>query len=172
MKAKNLIGLFFTMSMLATATMGTAAQAAMTVYEDVGFIRGSGEQSESFTVADAGSYRVTLTDFSFPNTFGQLSLNITTSLTEINLINGSGWFDFDAIANTTYFANVSGLASGSLNLGLYGVNVTALSTVVSPVPLPATFFMMASALIILGALRRSGSAVARARFAVGGALSA
>jgi hypothetical protein len=133
------------------------AEAASVVYEDVGFIRGVGYESDSFTVASDGSYRVTLTDFSFPSEFDQLSLSITTYKSEINFIEGAGWFDFEASSGITYYANVYGVAGGPLDLGLYGVGVEALSAPVSHVPLPASLLLMSSALVVLGAFGRGGN---------------
>lgn len=130
--------------------------AAMVVYEDVGFIRDVGYESDSFTVPSDGSYRVTLTDFTFPNNFEQLNLSITSYKTEINSVSGSGWFDFEAQSGITYYTNVYGVAGGPLDLGLYGVGVESLSAPVSSVPLPAPLLLLSSALVVLGAFGRGG----------------
>lgn len=157
MKAKNLFGAILGMSVLISAAFGTAAEAATVAYEDVGFIRGVGDQSESFTVASAGSYRVTLTDFTMPSNFDQLTLSVTTRRNEIDSISGSGWFDFSAEVGTTYFANLYGVAGGALDLGLYGISVESVAATVAPVPVPASLFMMVSALAAMGAFGRGGS---------------
>jgi len=157
MKSNNLMKTIMGMSVIISAVFCTAAEAATVAYEDVGFIRGAGEQSESFTVASAGSYHVTLTDFSIPGTFDQLSLAVTTNTSLINLINDSGSFDFNADIGTTYFANLRGIAGGTLDLGLYGISVESIAGTVAPVPVPASLFMMVSALAALGAFGRGGS---------------
>ncbi|MDT8383288.1 MAG: hypothetical protein RRB22_02635 [Gammaproteobacteria bacterium] len=131
-------------------------QAATVAYEDVGFIRGVGYESDVFTVSSSGNYRVKLTDFSFPDYFEELELTITTNNTVINSLSGSGWFDFEADVGIQYFANVYGVAAGSLNLGLYGIGVEALNTPVSSVPIPASLLLMSSALVVLGGFGRGG----------------
>lgn len=142
--------------LLVGGLFGAEANASTVVYEDVGFIRGVGFESDSFTVASDGDYRVTLTDFSFPSTFEELSLSITTYNSTITSITGAGWFDFEAKSGTTYYANVFGLAGGPLDLGLYGIGVESLSAPVSSVPLPAPLLLLSSALVVLGAFGRGG----------------
>ena len=157
MKAKNLMKTILGMSVLISAVFGATAEAATVAYQDVGFIRGVGDQSESFSVASSGSYRVTLTDFSIPGTFDLLSLSVTTDKSLINLIDVSGSFDFNADVGTTYFANLYGIAGGNLDLGLYGISVESIAGTVAPVPVPASLFMMVSALAAMGAFGRGGS---------------
>lgn len=172
MKAQKLLGAILTISLLVAGVIGTQAEAATVAYEDVGFIRGAGDQSESFTVSNAGVYRVTLTDFNMPSYFDELTLSVTTRKSEISTVSGSGWFDFDADIGTTYFANVYGVAGGALDLGLYGISVEAVNSAVAPVPVPASLFMMASALAVLGAFGRGGRTTAMAEDISGEALPA
>lgn len=156
MKNTGMMRTMFVGVLLVGGLFGAEANAASVVYEDVGFIRGVGFESDSFTVASDGNYRVTLTDFSFPSTFDELSLSITTFNSTINSITGAGWFDFEAKSGTTYYANVFGLAGGPLDLGLYGIGVESLSAPVSHVPVPASLLLMSSALVALGAFGRGG----------------
>lgn len=158
MKRTGLVKGVMVVALMIGGVFASGADAATVVYEDVGFIRDVGYESDSFTVPSDGSYRVTLTDFKFPSNFEQLNLSISTFNTEINSVSGSGWFDFEAKSGITYYANVYGVAGGPLDLGLYGVGVESLSAPVSHVPLPASLLLMSSALVVLGAFGRGGRA--------------
>jgi hypothetical protein len=141
---------------------GAQANAASVVYEDVGFIRGVGFESDSFMVSADGTYRASLTDFNFPVKFDELNFTITTlnadltGMHEIDSLSGAGWFDFEASSGITYYANVHGVAGGRLDLGLYGIGVAALNAPVSSVPLPAPLLLLSSALVVIGAFGRGG----------------
>ena len=161
MKTKKMFRAVVTLSMMIMAVLGANAEAATVAYEDVDFIRGVGYRSDSFTVETAGSYRVTLTDFSIPSAFEELNLTISTNKNVIDRVDGFGQFDFEAEIGTTYFANLYGDAGGSLDLGLYGISVEAVGGTVAPVPVPASLFMLASALAVLGAFGRGGSRAAQ-----------
>lgn len=156
MEAKTKFSLVVAGAILAGSLFASSAQASTVAYEDVGFIRGVGFENDSFTVDSNGKYRVTLTDFNFPNSFDELQLMVSTYDTPINTIVGAGAFDFDAKVGTTYFTNVYGVAGGPLDLGLYGIGVEALNSSVPAVPLPASLLLMSSALVALGAFGRGG----------------
>jgi hypothetical protein len=132
----------------------THAFSANVVFEDVGFIRGADQNTHSFTVNQHGTYRATLTDFSFPSEFDVLGMSINTSMSELGRLDNAGSFTFDAGPEIVFYANIFGVAQGSLDLGLYGINV-ALDTAVSHVPLPTSILMLASAFLILGAVKRT-----------------
>lgn len=135
-----------------------SAQAAMVVYEDVDFIKGTDAHSESFTIKQAGTYQATLSDFKFPNNFSQLDLLVSTSVApEVGKVDGPGTFTF--LANPgTYWASVAGVTDKPLDIGLYGIRIEQVS--VSPVPLPTSLVMLGSALVAFIGVGRGAARVA------------
>lgn len=147
-------------SILAALTLLGAshiAQAATVVYEDVSFFNGVGTQSDAFKISTAGTYKATLTDFKFPNTFtANFGLLVGTSNTEMGETLGAGSFMFDA-APGTYWASIYGVTDAPLNLGLFGVRIEQLSSAVAaPVPLPGGLLLLASALAAYAGFGRGG----------------
>lgn len=134
------------------------AQAATVVYEDVSFFNGVGTQSDAFKISTAGTYKATLTDFKFPNTFtANFGLLVGTSNAEKGETLGAGSFMFDATPGT-YWASVFGVTDAPLNLGLFGVRIEQLSSaVVAPVPLPGGLLLLASALVAYAGFGRGGA---------------
>jgi hypothetical protein len=150
-------GVYLKSAILVTALiMSGISQAANVAYENVGFIRGYGEQSQSFTVATEGTYSAMLTDFSFPANFDVLGMSVTTSMTELGRISTEGSFTFFAKPEMVLYANVFGEAGGALDLGLYGINISVISDVVAPVPVPGSLLLMLSAMVVIGAIGRDG----------------
>ena len=133
--------LFITLVLL--SSLSGMAQASM-VYEDVGFISGTGSASDSFQISSPGSYQVTLTDFEFPAEFEELDLAITSSGQSYGTFSGPGVYSFDVTSPGWYWANIAGNAGGSLDLGLYGIQIQSLAT-----PLPASLLLLASALVVM-----------------------
>ncbi len=140
--------------------IGTA-QAAMVVYEDVGFITAqeSHKKPDPFTISSAGKYQVKLVDFTFPESFKSLELIIvggsSASLREVARLDSPGELVFDATPGI-YYAALFGETSGVLGLGLYGIQVSQLIAP-APVPLPAAGWLLGTALLSLTAfMRRSG----------------
>ena len=160
MKPGKLHSVLMALSIVLAGLCTMEARAAAVVYENVGFFAGPGHDSHSFTVASAGTYQAKLTDFKFPEYFSELSLSVTTSLTELGRVDTPGLFQFDAAPGTTFYANVYGVPAGALDLGLYGINVSAMSDGnVSPVPVPMSLVLMVSGMIALRALGRGAGGV-------------
>lgn len=126
-------------------------QAALVVYEDVGFIKDTGYFSDAFQIAAAGTYKATLTDFDFPSLFDELSLIVSTATTTQGKSLVPGSFTFDALPGT-YYASLFGIAGGPLEMGLYGVQIEQMT--VAAVPLPAAAVLLASGLGVLGVMAR------------------
>jgi hypothetical protein len=142
------------------------AQAAPVVYGDNGFILGTGYHTHKFNIEASGTYKVTLTNFEFPAYLDQLSVSINTYDDEINQLTLAGdvtqdYLFFDAEADTTYFANVFGVGSGVLELGLYGINITADNLTPSAVPLPSSLLFLISSMVVMGAVGRGGKLAER-----------
>jgi hypothetical protein len=115
--------------------------AATVVLEDTGFIFGYGGETYSF-VADQTPllYNVTLTDLEFPGAFDILGVAITTATDSVVELLAPGSKTFSVDFETTYFANVLGLAADDLGAGLFGIKITA-------VPIPPTLILLGTGLI-------------------------
>ncbi len=155
------VGSLMMVSLLFFVGLGSA-QAAMVVYEDVGFISIQDKQKkpESFTISTAGKYQLDLVDFTFPKTFKTLELKIiggsTSRLHEVARLDSPGEIVFDAIPGL-YYAALYGEVDSILGLGLYGIQVSS-TEMVAPVPLPAAGWLLGSALVSLVAFKKkSGS---------------
>ena len=100
MSKANLFGRFkVVLSGIVLLWSAGAADAAMVVYDDTGFISGKtvGYSSNEFTIENSGIYTATLKDFKFPDLFQNLGLIITANGTdELGRINGPGSFNFAA----------------------------------------------------------------------------
>lgn len=144
----------FAIGLLVASILPVAVQAATVnpAYEKSAFINGVGIFSDTFTVPVAGTYQATLTDMAFPTAFDALFFAVSTSTGLEGGVSSSGSFTFDATPGITYFANIAGLTSGPLNLGLFGAEVAL-------VPIPAAAMLFASAVIslLVVARRRGGN---------------
>ena len=139
--------------------LASTAGAAVVAYKDNGFIYGNTPYyaSNDFTISDAGTYKATLTDFSFPQSLQQLGLIVTDGGTnQLARLDGPGNFTFDATPGT-YTANIYGIAGGSLQLGLYGISIALDDGSVgnlAPVALPSALILLVSALLVFGGVAR------------------
>lgn len=124
---------------------------ATTVFETTGWIIGNGGDNFDFVADQAPyTYQATLSDLSEVPYFGFdfLYLMISHGTETVGSITTSGSFTFTAVPDDTYFANVFGTAGGgSINAGLFGVEVTA-------IPIPTTLMLLGSGLLVLIGLRR------------------
>jgi hypothetical protein len=139
-------------------TMAVSANAATVVFEDVGFIKGTGASTSQFRIdGSAPGYQLQISDFAFPTEFSDLGVQITQGnpmeLNEIGRWDQVGTYDIGALDAGIYYANVYGVvgsAEGAIDLGLYGVQITT-------VPVPSGLVLFASAialLVTLGERRR------------------
>jgi hypothetical protein len=123
---------------------------ASTVFETTGWIIGTQGFNYEF-VADQTplTYIVTLSDLSESPFFGFsfLYLNITLGGTTVDSIVGPGIFEFTAVPNETYFANIIGTGAGTAGAGLFGIEITA-------VPIPTSLMLLGSGLLGLIYVRR------------------
>ncbi len=160
MKTKNVsLGM---KGLVAAGLLGLCAWAEATpvmVYEDAGFISGTAAVNNTFQLSAAGRYRATLTDLHFGDSFRNLTLNIGDGTNDFGIIPRQGSIDFNA-GPGTYYMDILGQAGASSGLGLYGVQIVLLPEAAgdplpsppgggSPVPLPATLGLLASAMAVL-----------------------
>lgn len=127
------------------------------VYEKVSFLTGSGFFTDRFSIDTAGTYKVTLTDFEFPNPLAEAGLNITSATESFGSLISAGSFTFDADPGN-YYLSFFGSAP---DLGQYGIEIAQFGIVISPpgevstVPVPAAAWLFGSGLIgLVGVIRR------------------
>jgi hypothetical protein len=77
---------------------------------------------QSLTVADDGSYDVTLTDLKFPTAFDSLALVVSRGSQVLGKVFGAGTFSFTGTPGTYQLTFVASPSSDQL-FGLYGVSV-------------------------------------------------
>lgn len=131
------------------ALLITSANAwADTVYEKVELFQKSTVFTDSFEISDAGIYKATLTDFSFPEPMLVTKMNVTTSTDMLGSLMAPGSFTFDATPGT-YFVSFFGKAdkASCIKLGQYGINI-------SQVPVPAAAWLFGSGLIGIAFIAR------------------
>ena len=131
-------------------------------------ISGSSAVTDSFTAPSAGTVTVQLSNLNWPTRLSALSLAATTGSQVM-----SAW-SWDALAANvqsfqvgagTYFAHITGQASGLLNLGLYSLSISFQSSAAPPVPLPASDWLLIGGLFVLaGSSRLPGRLPGRLQF--------
>jgi hypothetical protein len=87
-----------------------------------------GVLDDSFTVPSADSYQITLTDFNFPQALGTLTLAITQEGGSLITTLPTGPVQTNPVTlqpGVTYRIFAIGQSSGTVNAGLYGVNITS-----------------------------------------------
>ena len=140
--------------MIALFVIPSYSFATNIVFETSGWIIGTDSNNYSFT-ADKSPYvyRATLADLSTPPQFGfdDLYLGVTYRDTspyiKVSLLVGPGSFDFEVLPSSTINAVVSGIGGGSLDSGLYGLEVRA-------VPEPTTMLLFGAGLVGLAGFGR------------------
>jgi len=126
------------------------------VFEDVQIVSGdkkiyTGYFNQHIKLEDAGIYRATLTDFDFPRRFDTLGLTITSRTEKMGKVWDNGSFDFEADAGK-YFLGLVYKTDETLNLGMYGIDLRYVGA--SPVPLPASLWLMLTGLMAVVTYKR------------------
>lgn len=143
--------------------MGTRlAQADMFVSETT-LVSGTDSSVASFTVTSAESVTVQLSNIPWPQMLSSLSFMLSTADSVIGAWSGdTSTVETYQLSPGTYYAHITGTASGSVDLGLYSLSI---GTQPAPVPLPAGGALLLGGLVMLmmlGWLLRSGVFGARA----------
>lgn len=129
------------------------------VFEQVSFLTGNTMYTDRFQVDTAGTYKVTLTDFDFPNPLKMAGLNITTATQSLGSLLAPGSFTFDADPGSyflSFFGKADHLGQFGIEVAQYGILVSDVN--VSAVPVPGAVWLFGSGLIGLsGVIRRKNA---------------
>lgn len=123
-----------------------SANASTVVYEKVSVVPMMKFETEAFNVTTAGTYRATLSDFGFFDSFAHMGLAVTTSSELMGKIVGPGSFTFDANPGK-YYASFAGIAGAPSMVSTYGIQIAL-------VPEMETWAMMAMGLGLVGYMVR------------------
>lgn len=141
---------------LAALTAAPHAHADTILLAQTTLVSGSVSTVDSFTAPSAGTVTVTLQSLNWPTALNALSFSATSATQVLASWNGTGLASdvatFDVGAGT-YFTHVMANAGGTFNLGLYSMMLTFAPNT-SPVPLPASGWMLLTGLFALAGLAR------------------
>jgi len=123
----------------------------------VTLVSGSSSQTVSLMAPSAGMLTVTLDNLPLQQTLSSLSLLMSNSSSPMQ----SAWTPVSATTDTltesfqvgpgTYFAHIMGEAQGTLDLGIYSLDVTFTPSVV---PLPSSGWMLLTGVFVMIGLTR------------------
>jgi len=120
-------------------------------------VSGTESTVDSFVAPSAGTVSVTLNSLNWPTQLNALSFSATSasqvlaSWNSTGISSGTATFDVGA---GTYFAHIMASAGGTLDLGLYSLVMTFTPST-SPVPLPASGWMLLTGMFVLAGLARA-----------------
>lgn len=117
---------------------------------------GSQSTVDSFSTSGAGTVNVHLANLDWPTQLQSLSFLATSASQVLWSDAGSGSVSneqatFHVNSGGTYFAHIMAQAGGSLDIGLYSLLVTFTPSA-SPVPLPASGWMLLTGMFVLAGL--------------------
>ena len=145
---------------LALAAMAVAphARADNILLAQTTLVTGTVSTVDSFTAPTAGTVTVNLQSLNWPASLNALSFSATSSNQVLASWSGTGLASdvatFDVTAGT-YFTHIIATAGGMLDMGLYSMMLTFTpSGSPPPVPLPASGWMLLTAMFVLAGLAR------------------
>lgn len=148
------------LGLLLAIVTGQAARASTlpgptVLYSNSWLTSGNSAESTALQVPAAGELFVTLTDLAFPDSYTSLDLSLTDGTSTLESLPNPGELTLDLTQPSTLYADVFGEVTGE---GLYNLTATFLPS--APVPLPASCWLLASALmgLVWCAQRRARSA--------------
>jgi hypothetical protein len=132
---------------LVAALWAEVAGAAMVLVSDTSLVSGSQSSVFSFEAPGPGMVTAELSNLAWPASLDSLTLATTTAEEVMGQISASTTQSdsFRVLGGVDYFAHINAVAGGPLDLGLYSLSVTFTPAV----PLPATGWLMALALVAL-----------------------
>lgn len=120
------------------------ARASMVLADSVGFIKGTQIFTDSFAITAPGFLTVTLTAISWLDTVQDLNCFLTSASGGLVGPAFSGTSETVQVQPGAISVNWYGVAAGTYNVGVYGINVSFQSA--APVPLPASLPLLLSGL--------------------------
>jgi len=134
-----------------------AAHAGMTLYNDAGFIQGEQSFTQSFDITTPGTLTVTLSSIPWLDTLSDLTCFLTTASGSIGS-SMDGGTESISVGPGVIYAHWFGVASGSFDIGVFGLNIVFQPSNVTAVPLPASLLLLLSGLGVMLGWQRSKSA--------------
>jgi hypothetical protein len=151
MKVRNILSAGI--ALVATIAGIGSADAAQVLYDGSGFVQGQQSFVQTFNISGPGTLTVTLSNVAWPEQLASLNMVLGTTSGLMGPEMGAGTETFD-VTSGRVFAQWFGVAQGPLNVGVYSMNIMFQPSGVTPVPLPASFALLASGLALLGWQRR------------------
>jgi hypothetical protein len=128
--------------------MATVAHASQLLIASTTLVSGSESAVYSFNAPGPGTVSVQLTNLDWPQALSSLNFMATTANQVLSSWSDAGsgpqFASFQVASSGTYFADISAVAAGPLDLGLYSLSLEFTPAV--PVPLPAS-----GGLLLIGA---------------------
>jgi hypothetical protein len=130
-----------------------AVHADSVLYNSAGFIQGKQSFVQSFDITTPGTLTITLSNIPWLDTIADLNCFLTTAGGVIGKSMGVGTESI-FVGSGVIYAHWFGDASGTYNLGVYGLNIVFTPSV-SQVGLPGSLILLLSGLgVLLGWQRR------------------
>jgi hypothetical protein len=136
-----------------------SASASEILYDGVGFLQGTQSFTDSFTVSSPGTLTVSLSNVAWPTRLASLDLLVSSPSgalgPELDATNSTATATYN-VTSGNVVAQWFGTAQGSLNAGVYALEIQFQST--NPVPLPTSIALFLSGLGLLIWQRRTRGA--------------
>jgi hypothetical protein len=105
----------------------------------------------SFSAPGPGTIYVSLQDVLWPTPLASLGMSLNSTNGVLGTMNVEGEMDLVLSKGGAYYVDVSGKAGGSLDVGLYSLQVTFVPQ--GAVPLPGTLALVLGSMLALGGAR-------------------
>ncbi len=139
------------------AAAATASISGQNSNEFVQTVQGTYVYNTTISFDEPGAYKITLTDFNFPNTFDALGVMVSTAKDKVVDVVSydhegslSKYFNADA---GQYYMSLFAVSDRQLNLGSFGLVFDAASPAEVPLP-PALILLMSGVMTLMGFARR------------------
>jgi hypothetical protein len=121
------------------------AQAETVIFDSMSFFQGQQAFTQSFSVTTPGTLSVSLSDMPWLDAVSDLSFFLSSPTGTVGQTLSGNGSELISIGPGTYTANWFGNSAGTYNMGVVGVDVNFFAKG-TPVPLPASLFLMLTGL--------------------------